>query len=281
MKKTITIKRLGRLTAATFTGALLVLSMLPFSAAAESLESGDYTYEVQGGDVVITKYNGEDEDVIIPAELDGKKITQIGARAFEMNADLVSVEVPDGVKKIADHAFAIDRGIETVTLPSTLTEIGEAAFQQCEGLTTVNFAGDESTWNSITIGSDNDLLTAIKPTYNAALSEQASASGETSSGEAASSEAASGEAASSEAASSEAASSEAASSEAASSETTSGETTSGETASSEAAATETASEEAVPQGSGVNIAYVIGGILIGVAVLDIIYFSINKPKDVQ
>ena len=282
MKKTL------RTAAAAFASALLLIGSLPVVAGAEAVTSGDYNYEVQGGDVVILRYLGEDEEIVIPAKLDGKAVTVIGSRAFEMNPDITSIEVPDGIKRIDDHAFAIDKDLETITLPLTVTEIGEEAFQQCESLKNVNFAGDESAWGSVKVADGNELFTAITPSYNAALTEQAdddSSSSEASSSEASSSEASSSEASSSEASSSEASSSEASSSEASSSEASSSETSSSETSSSEttsssaSSASETASSEAVPQGSGVNIPVVVGGILIGVALLDIIYYSFKKPKE--
>ncbi len=277
------MKKIAKLAAATFASSLLVLSMLPFAASAESVTSGDYSYEVQGGEVVIVSYDGEDEEIVIPSSLDGKKVTQIGEKAFYGNGDLTSVEVPDGVTKIADHAFAIDKQIETVTLPASLKEIGEEAFQQCDSLTTLNFSGDETTWNAINIAAGNESLTNNKPNYNVALTKQEDTSSETTSSETTSSETTSSETTSSETTSSETTSSETTSSETTSSETTSSETTSSEASSSEAsssaaATTGTDSSEAAPQSSGVNIAYVIGGILVGIAVLDIIYFSINKPK---
>ena len=274
------MKRIIKIAAAAFGTALLLFSSLSITASAEAVESGDYTYEVQGGDVVIVRYLGEDENIVVPATLDGKAVTVIGSKAFEMNPDFVTLELPDGVKKIEDHAFAIDRGLETITLPATLTEIGEQAFQQCEGLKEVKFAGDESAWKAIQIADGNELLTAITPSYNAELTKQE----ESTSSEAASSEAASSETVSSETVSSEASSSETVSSEAASSETVSSEAASAvDTSSSETATTgtvtESSSADAAPQPSKVNIPVVFGGILIGVAVLDIIYFSIKKPKD--
>ena len=267
------MKRPLKIAAAAFGTALLLLSALPFAASAEAVTSGDYNYEVQGGDVVIVRYLGEDEQIVVPATLDGKAVTVIGSRAFEMNPDITSLEIPDGVKKIEDHAFAVDKGIATLTLPATLTEIGEAAFQQCERLKTVNFAGDESAWGSVKIADGNELLTAITPSYNAALTPQESSSAESSSSEVASSEASSSEASSSEASSSEAASSETASSEAASSEASS---TAAETTTTTG---ESTASEPAPKGSSVNIPLVVGGILVGVAVIDIIYFSIKKPKE--
>lgn len=281
MKKTV------KIVGSAFTAALLMLNSFAIAASADS---EDYTVEASGDGVVITKYLGEEENIVIPSTFDGKSVVEIGSNAFQMNADIVSIEVPDGVTKISDHAFAIDSGLESITLPATVTEVGENAFQQCSSLTTVNFAGDESAWSAITFAEGNELITAITPSYNAALTEQegSSSEDETSASEAASSEetvsseaASREETVSSEAASSEeTTSSEAASSEAASSE----ETTSSEAAASAApaggtaASAVTSSEEPVPQGSKANIPGVFFGILIGVAVIDLIYFSVKKPK---
>ena len=217
------MKRSAKISAAVIGTSLLMLSSVSFTASAEAVTSGDYSYELQGADVTIVKYTGEDEEIFIPASLDGNKVTAIGSQAFQMNPDVVSIEVPDGVTKIGDHAFAIDIGLETITLPATVTEIGEKAFEQCTKLKTVNFAGDESAWGAVTIADGNDTLTAITPAYNAALtpqSDDAGAESEASSSEAASSEDASSEEASSEAVSSEEASSAAETSSAVS-ETTS------------------------------------------------------------
>ncbi len=275
------MKKVAKTIGAAFCTALFMLSAMPVIVSAESVKSGDYTYEVQGGDVIIMRYDGDEENVIVPETLDGKKVTAIGSKAFQMNGDLVSVEISDGVKTIGDHAFAIDHSLESITLPATVTDVAEAAFQQCESLTTLNFAGDETTWNAITFGSENEAITALKPNYNVELTkqEEAAASSETASSEITSSAAASSEITSSAAASSEITSSAAASSAATSSVSTASTasaatttTTTGETS---------AAEEPVSQGSSVNIAYVVGGILVGIAVLDIIYWSVKKTPEVR
>ena len=276
------MKKYAKKAAALFGAALFMLPAFPLSAGAEEITSGDYDIDADGGTAAVTAYNGEDENILIPASIEGNSITEIAPAAFQMNADILSVEIPDGVTKIGDHAFAIDTGIETLTLPATITEIGENAFQQCSSLNTVNFAGDEAAWKAITIAEGNELLTAITPSYNATLTAQDSASSESSSSsEATESESASSEESSSAAASSEETSSAAVSSEETASESASAEGTTGTTgttaSSGSAAPAESAAADPVPQGSPINIAYLFGGILIGIAVLDIIYFSIKGP----
>ena len=261
--------------AALFSSALLALSMMPFAAGAETVETDDYTLDVDGSEATIVKYIGEDEDVVIPSEIEGHKITVIGDESFKSNADIVSITIPEGVTKIGGHAFAVDKGIESVTLPSTLVEIGEAAFQQCSSLSTVTFSGDEAAWQAVTIGAENELLTAVTPTYSGAPADDAGteSSADTSSADSSGEESSSAEASSEETAAAETTSEE--SSSAVSNDTTSDDTT---TAAENTGAGEDASETEVPPSFGVNIPYLLGGIVIGVAVLDILYYSIKKPQ---
>ena len=66
--------------------------------------AGDGTAGVGG--IVITKYNKEaPKDVIIPAEIDGKKVTGIGKRAFS-RTKLTSLTIPEGVTFIGSNAFS-------------------------------------------------------------------------------------------------------------------------------------------------------------------------------
>lgn len=52
--------------------------------AGATLTYGDYNYTVlTDGTVEITKYIGDDVDVVIPSKIKGKKVTSIGAWAFE------------------------------------------------------------------------------------------------------------------------------------------------------------------------------------------------------
>ena len=54
------------------------------ASAAEVLTYGDYEYTINNdeGTVEITKYNGTDEVVEIPGEINGAAVTSIGEKAF-------------------------------------------------------------------------------------------------------------------------------------------------------------------------------------------------------
>ncbi|MCM1101006.1 MAG: leucine-rich repeat domain-containing protein [Acetatifactor muris] len=83
---------------------------------------------------VITRYLGGDKEVIIPAEIDGKRVRAIGADAFNGNKVITSVVISDGVMEIGHRAFQGCRELTSVKFPEGVTEIGRYAFQGCSAL---------------------------------------------------------------------------------------------------------------------------------------------------
>jgi len=80
------------------------------------------------GGIVITKYNKDaPKDVIIPAQIDGKKVTGIGKRAFS-RTKLTSLTIPEGVTFIGDNAFSYHE-LTSVKIPDSVKTIGEDAFR--------------------------------------------------------------------------------------------------------------------------------------------------------
>lgn len=102
--------------------------------AGAALTYGDFNYTVlDDGTVEITSYNGSDDDVVIPSKIKGKKVTSIGAWAFEEyiqgpGFNIKSVVIPDTVTSIGSEAFGNCENLKKVTLPSSVTSIGTYAF---------------------------------------------------------------------------------------------------------------------------------------------------------
>ena len=117
-----------------------VIWMLPVQVKAAT--ESDFTYGVNGDkqSVTITGYTGTDPVVVIPDEIDGKKVTAIGIEAFYNleDVDITSVVIPDSVVTINDGAFRGCDELTTVKLPASLTEIGERAFRGCSKLTGID-----------------------------------------------------------------------------------------------------------------------------------------------
>lgn len=111
----------------------------PFSVtanAADALKEGDYEYFVNedGETVTITKYNGTDAVVEIPAALGGKSVTTIGKEAFRRYKSLVSVTIPSSVTTICDLAFCNCTSLTNVMLLDNVANIGWGAFSNCNSL---------------------------------------------------------------------------------------------------------------------------------------------------
>ena len=78
--------------------------------------------------VIIDKYIGFEETVIIPAIIDGEKVYKIGDDSFSNCYHLKKVILPDEVVEIGNRAFYAS-GIESIELQEGLSTIGDIAFK--------------------------------------------------------------------------------------------------------------------------------------------------------
>lgn len=132
-------------------------------------------YTLDGSRYKITKYIGDEENVVIPSTHEGlpvyriengafnsvcdtqhcwtpqvknvflgSGIEEIGRLAFEATP-LVSISVPDSVKRIEERAFCNCQSLSGFTMPSEISYIGESAFFQCFALTSVTIPGTNPT----------------------------------------------------------------------------------------------------------------------------------------
>ncbi len=87
-------------------------------------------FKTNGKRCTITSYRGDDEEVVIPDEIDGKPVKAIGHGAFARSR-ASKVYVPDSVLRIEDSAFR-DSKLKTFSLPKNIKYIGDCAFYNCE-----------------------------------------------------------------------------------------------------------------------------------------------------
>ena len=83
----------------------------------------------------IANYICSDNDVVIPARINGVAVRSIGAFAFR-DKNLSSVTIPNSVTNIDWGAFE-DNNLSSVTIPDSVTSIGISAFED-NNLTSVN-----------------------------------------------------------------------------------------------------------------------------------------------
>ena len=101
-------------------GCLIIFSLNTSKAAI----SGNYTYEVKSdGTVKITDYNTSAvvTNLNIPSTIDGKKVTEIGASAFE-NVQAENVTIPNTVNTLQGATFRYSK-IKSITIPSSVVDM--------------------------------------------------------------------------------------------------------------------------------------------------------------
>ena len=105
--------------------------------------TADYDYRFEGQEITITRYTGSGGDVVIPATIDGKRVTKIGDGAFDIgvNDDIKSVIIPNGVTEIGKNAFRFCHGLTSITVPKSVTRIGDLAFDETN-IASVYFEGN-------------------------------------------------------------------------------------------------------------------------------------------
>ena len=111
---------------------------------------GDYDYQVlDDGTVEITDYKGSDTNLVIPSEIDGKKVTSVGISAFYYCESLTNIEIPDSVTNIGDGAFMCCTNLTEVKIPNSVTSIGSYAFTGCTSLKEITVDKDNQNYSSV------------------------------------------------------------------------------------------------------------------------------------
>ena len=117
---------------------------IPFDAIEEN-NASDFEYETgTDGFITITKYKGNDAEVVVPGEIDEKIVKRIGYAAFNDCTDLVSVTIPDGVTDIGVTpsgviysyygTFKNCTNLVSVKIPDSVSYIGNGTFAECSSL---------------------------------------------------------------------------------------------------------------------------------------------------
>ena len=98
----------------------------------------EYDYQIlDDGTIEIIYYYGCDEVIIIPSEIDGRKVTGIKGFNLSNKENIKSITIPDGVTSIGDSAFSGCRSLTDITIPDSVTSIGDSAFSGCRSLTDI------------------------------------------------------------------------------------------------------------------------------------------------
>ena len=106
---------------------LFVLNIVSLTANAST---SDYDYIVEGTGIVLTKYNGNDKEVVVPSEIAGKAIVKTQGTFFD-NKTIEKVVLPNGITVIGEHTFWGCTNLKSVILPDSVETIDNYAFALC------------------------------------------------------------------------------------------------------------------------------------------------------
>jgi len=135
------------------------IEKVPFSQNSKPNQKQNFELVQDSNDTLkIKRYLGNDTNVTIPSEYNGKKVTMIGKAAFR-GTNISSITLPISVKEIGDSVFQdcynlthviLNEGLEkicsyafeganisSITFPSSIKEFGINAFSSCYNLSKV------------------------------------------------------------------------------------------------------------------------------------------------
>ena len=143
---------------------ILMVCVIAFSAElafGENINIGDYSYSysLSTKEGTITKYNGSDENIIIPStfsvpetyrDSDGEThtrhhtitVTAIGSSAYANNTSIKTVIFHDKLTSIGSSAFKGCIGLESIKTSASLRSLGYSAFRDCTALEDAEIDGD-------------------------------------------------------------------------------------------------------------------------------------------
>ncbi|MBR1591603.1 MAG: leucine-rich repeat domain-containing protein [Ruminococcus sp.] len=110
----------------------------PTEVERDIVSDDNFEYEVKDGSAVVTKYIGSDAEVIVPDELGGAPVTEIGYYAFEAKYYITSVTLPESITLICEGAFMDCHSMAYINIPEAVTGIERGAFVACTSLTEMN-----------------------------------------------------------------------------------------------------------------------------------------------
>ncbi len=114
-----------------------------YAAELTYYEYGDWWYSVlSDGNVCITQYDGNDEVVTVPSQINGRTVVEIGqgglkGLSFEPDAKR-EIILPNTIRKIGNGAFSGLKKVEKINIPDSVKEIGILAFAECLSLKSIN-----------------------------------------------------------------------------------------------------------------------------------------------
>jgi len=102
----------------------------------------DFEYSTTENGISITKYSGSSSFVIVPENINGILVTNIGDNAFRDHKEIKEVIIPDSIVSIGNYAFCECRGLKAIELPDKISFAGDHMLYNCRGIEKISIPSD-------------------------------------------------------------------------------------------------------------------------------------------
>lgn len=136
---------------------VIIVIFLPMSVRAENTYTeGNYTYRLVEEGAVITKYNGTETDITVPATIGGYPVIGLGQGTFRYNTSVKTITLSEGIKYLSPEMIS-DCSVESIHLPTTMGQNVGGSFRGIGG----TIYGNKNL-REITVAEGNEFLTVYE-----------------------------------------------------------------------------------------------------------------------
>lgn len=112
----------------------LALESTDIDEGATPLTSFEYLVR-EDGTAAITKFIGDDTNVVITSHIGEAPVIEISQYAFEGAYDVQSIQLPESIVSIEEFAFIDCSSLESINIPEGVTELFRGTFAACTSFT--------------------------------------------------------------------------------------------------------------------------------------------------
>lgn len=97
-----------------------------------------YEFTIVSNALIIDKYVGNNDYVVVPSKINNMRVSDIGVHAFSGNQSIKEIVIEDGIDSIEYSAFENCINLVNVKLPNSITSISSNVFRNCTNLENIN-----------------------------------------------------------------------------------------------------------------------------------------------
>lgn len=120
---------------------------------------GDFLINGGKGDIIIHSYVGHDENVVVPAEINGRKVKSITQDAFYNNAEMRTLTISEGVEKLNSLMIEQNPNLVKISLPASARLVNTSSSPFSLGIT--GLIADCKSLEIIEVPEENPYFTVI------------------------------------------------------------------------------------------------------------------------